>query len=421
MTNLKQERAKLVADARQIHDQAEKEARDLTAEENARFSAIMSDVEKYGERIAQADKLEAIEASLKESQGRISRPQEVIPTKELKRFSVLKAMRESLAGGLTGFEKEVNQELTTKYGKAPQGFYIPANMPNLERYDLTTTTGTGAVNVGVLFDQFIDLIRNRLVIQAMGCRMLTDLVGNFTIPKQSGAATASWIAESAAVTPTDSTIAQIALSPKTIAASTQISRKFILQSGLDAEAFVRNDLAAVIALEIDRAALNGSGASNQPLGILQNSSCPTVAIGTNGGAATYANLLSLEQNVSGDRSDIQSVGFVTSARGRASLKGTPRVSGYPSFLMGDDGSVLGYRSIVSNQIPSNLTKGSGTNLTALIMGIWSDLIIGMWGATDVIVDPYSGATSGNVRIAMLQDCDVQVRNAVSFSKIVDLA
>lgn len=76
MTSLKQERAKLVADARQIHDQAEKEARDLTAEENARFSAIMTDVEKYGERIAQADKLEAIEASLKESTGRISRPQE---------------------------------------------------------------------------------------------------------------------------------------------------------------------------------------------------------------------------------------------------------------------------------------------------------------------------------------------------------
>ena len=56
-----------------------------------------------------------------------------------------------------------------------------------------------------------------------------------------------------------------------LTSSTSYSRKLLAQSSIDIEATVRNDLAAINALALDLAALNGSGASNQPTGVLNTS------------------------------------------------------------------------------------------------------------------------------------------------------
>jgi len=71
-------------------------------------------------------------------------------------------------------------------------------------------------------------------------------------------------------------------------------------------------------------------------------------------------------------------------------------------------------------VPSNLTKGTASGIcSAIIFGNFADLIIGMWGGLDLMVDPYSNSTSGTVRVVALQDVDVAVRNAVSFSAMKD--
>jgi HK97 family phage major capsid protein len=84
-----------------------------------------------------------------------------------------------------------------------------------------------------------------------------------------------------------------------------------------------------------------------------------------------------------------------------------------------EGMVNGYRAVVSNQVPSNLTKGTGTNLSAIIFGNWNDLIVGQWGTLDLMVDPYNQSTSGTVRVVALQDVDIAVRHPESFSAMVD--
>ena len=80
----------------------------------------------------------------------------------------------------------------------------------------------------------------------------------------------------------------------------------------------------------------------------------------------------------------------------------------------------GYLAGCSNQVPSNLVKNaSGAVCSAIVFGNWSDLVIGQWGALDILVDPYTGGTAGTVRVRVLQDVDTVVRHAESFAGILD--
>jgi Phage capsid family len=84
------------------------------------------------------------------------------------------------------------------------------------------------------------------------------------------------------------------------------------------------------------------------------------------------------------------------------------------------GDVLGYDAVVTNSVPSNLDKGTSVGVCSAIMfGNWADLLIGMWGGLDVILDPYTGATAGTKRVVALQDCDIAVRRVASFAAMKD--
>ena len=255
---------------------------------------------------------------------------------------------------------------------------------------------------------------------------VTGLTGNIAIPRATGGATAYWVAESGAPTESQQAFDQVAMTPKTVGAYTDISRKLLLQSSLDVEAFVRNDLATVLALEIDRAAINGSGASNQPTGILATSGIGDVAGGTNGLAPTWAHIVELWSDIANANADFGAMGLMTNAKVIGKLMSTLKSSGVAGYIVEDFPSaegitnVSGLRGGVSNQVPSNLTKGTSSGVcSALINGNWADLIIGEWGTLDLMVDPYTGSTSGTVRVVALEDVDIAVRHPESFSAMKD--
>lgn len=350
--------------------------------------------------------------------------------KEARRFNFIRAINalanpgDRKAQEAAAFEREASEAVAQRVGKPAQGMFVPFEV---QKRDLTVgTPGAGGHTVGtvLLAESFIDLLRNAMALTSLGARYLTGLVGNIAIPRQTGAATAYWVAESGAPTESQQAFDQVAMSPKTVGAFTDISRKLLLQSSLDIEAFVRRDLATVLALEIDRAAIAGSGASNQPRGIINTSGIGSVAGGANGAVPTWANMIDLETQVAIANAAIGSLAYLTNAKVRGKLKTVQKVATYGNDFvwetMGNgEGMVNGYRAVVSNQVPSNLTKGSGTNLSAIIFGNWNDLIVGQWGTLDLMVDPYTASTSGTVRVVALQDVDIAVRHPESFSAMVD--
>ena len=81
-----------------------------------------------------------------------------------------------------------------------------------------------------------------------------------------------------------------------------------------------------------------------------------------------------------------------------------------------NGFSVGY----SNHVPSNLTKGSGTDLSALIFGNFNDLVIGQWGGMDILVNPFTKGKEGITELIATMYTDVAVLRPQSFAAILDI-
>lgn len=347
--------------------------------------------------------------------------------KEVKQFSMLRAINalanptDAAAQRAAAFERECSDAQAKVMGKSARGLFIPNEVQKRDLLVGTATAGGNIVATDLLSGSFIDILRNAMVINGLGARMMTGLVGQVAIPKQTGSATAYWVAENTVTTESQQTFGQVTMTPKTVGGYTDISRRLLLQSSIAVESLVQTDLATVLGLAIQQAAINGSGASNQPSGLLTMLATPAVVGGTNGAAPTWANIVALETAIASANADVGTMGYLTNAKVRGKLKSTEKFTtsnGQPIFENGTT-PLNGYQTAITNAVPSNLTKGTGTNLSAILFGNWADLMIGMWGSLDLMVDPYTGSTAGTVRVVALQDVDVAVRNIESFASMVD--
>jgi HK97 family phage major capsid protein len=352
--------------------------------------------------------------------------------KEAKNFSFMRAINamanptDRKAQEAAKFERECSDAYGSTQGRSAQGFYVPVEVQKRDLNVTTTTAGGHTVATNLLAASFIDLLRNRMQVARMGAQFLTGLSGQIAIPRQTGGATAYWVAESGSPTESQAAFDQVTMTPKTVGAFSDISRKLLLQSSIDVEGFVRSDLATVLALAIDSAAINGTGASNQPTGILATAGIGDVAGGTNGLAPTWAHIVELWSDLSVANADFGALGILTNSKVHGKLMSTLKAAGVAGYIAGDfpdAGGITNYGGIragISNQVPSNLTKGTSSGVaSALIAGNWNDLLIGQWGTLDLMVDPYTGSTSGTVRVVALQDVDIAVRHAESFSAMKD--
>ena len=354
--------------------------------------------------------------------------------REARRFSMVRAISALAATGAesrkareaAAFEIECSQAVADKIGREARGVFVPNEVQQRDLVVGTTTAGGHLVSTDLLASSFIDLLRNRMSVMRAGAQMLTGLQGNIAIPRMTGAATAYWVTEGNAPTESQQAFDQVTMSPKTVGAFTDLSRKLLLQSSVDVEGLVRRDLATVLGLEIDRVALNGSGTAPQPRGVLQTSGIGAVVGGTNGLAPTWAHIVELWSDVAAANADFGTTGFVTNSKVIGKLMTTEKATGTAQFVCpgfpdaSGVTSIAGARAVVSNQVPSNLTKGTSSGVcSAIAFGNWADLIVGMWGVLDLMVDPYSNSTSGTVRVVALQDVDVAVRHAESFSAMLD--
>lgn len=349
-------------------------------------------------------------------------------SRESETFSIVRAIQASASGDWSnaGREREINQELQHRTGKRTQGFLVPESGWSSRAYVAgTASAGGNLIATDLLAGSFIEALRDRLVVAELGATMLPGLVGDVAIPRRSGTATAYWFGadNSDAVTESTGTMDQVSMSPKTVGCYSKYSRLMQLQSTPEIEQLIRNDFVALIADAIDNAALNGSGTSSQPTGILQTSGIGSVAGGTNGAAPTLDHLLDLKKEVAVDNADVSTAGFVTNAKVEtvlAKLKDSQN-----AYLLSPYGSeigrnqIAGRRMMVTNNIPSNLTKGSGTNLSAILYGNFSDLLIGMWDTLEVLVDPYTDFAKGTVGVRALQSIDIAVRHPESFAAMKD--
>lgn len=430
---LRQERQKLIADARAMLDKADTEKRELTDDESALYDSLISQADGLLTKIGREERLQGLETEMRTPTNSGLRP---VPAdaanigmnqREVQRYSVLKAVNALLTGNWRGaeLEKEASEAVAKRLGREPQGVFLPFDVQSQRAMTIGSNTDGGyTVQTDLMVTNFIELLRNSLVLGQAGATTLTGLVGNIAIPRQTGGATAYWVAESNAPTSASNpTFDQVPMTPKTVGAYTDISRKLLLQSSLDVESFVQRDLATTLGLAIDLAGLHGTGLNNQPTGIAATSGIGSVVGGNDGAAPDWNDIVDLETEIASANAAVDRMAYVTNAKVRGKLKKTAIESGYPDKVWATNAGntpLNGYRALVSNQVSSTLTKGASSGVcSAIFFGNWADLIIGLWGGLDLMVDPYTGSTTGTVRVVALQDCDIAVRHAESFAAMLD--
>ena len=341
---------------------------------------------------------------------------------EVKQFSFRKAINalanpyDRQAQEEAAFEYEASRAACDKMGVESRGIRVPNEV--LQRDQTVGTAADGGNLVGTDTQGFIDLLTAQSAVMPRAT-MMSGLVGDVAIPRQSGGSTAYWVTEGAAITESKAAFGQVTMTPKTVGGMVQISRKLTKQSSVDVEALIRNDVSRTIALAIDSAAINGSGSSGQPTGILQTTGIGAVVGDTNGAAPDWADIVDLESAVAVDNALNGDLGYLSNYKVAGKLKQTQKTSGVGDYIL-DGGAVNGYDFVLSNQVPSNLVKGSsGAVCSAIIFANFADLMIGMWGGLDLSVDPYSESEKGTIRVVAFQDIDIALRHAESFAAMQD--
>lgn len=355
--------------------------------------------------------------------------------REAQEFSIVRAINATISNDWrgAGLERAASEAVAKRIGRQSSGgFFVPRDTLQVRAPYATSAVSTGGAVVGtnLLAASFIEILRNKTRVIELGATMLTGLVGNVDVPRRTQTTPAYWVAEGANITQGEGLFDKLSLTPKTIGALSQYSRNMLIQSTPDIEMLIRLDLAGVLAVGIDLAAVAGTGVANQPLGILSTSGVSYVNGGTNGAQVSIDHLIDMATQLTLGNADVGSLAYLTNPKVLGWLSKTKTTTGQYLWERGEDGpnyapvggkgdalSVLGHRLAISNQVPGNLTKGTASGIcSAVILGNWNDLVIGEWGILEILPNPYDSAAykAGSVMIRAMQTIDIGVRHAASF-------
>lgn len=321
--------------------------------------------------------------------------------KEIERYSIVRALtacREKDAS--TSFEREISLECWKRMRRvgspAPHELVVPHEILQRDLQVALASAGgflTGDPRVPTL----ADAQRPRGIVRRAGATIITGLSGDVLVARQTGTATVKWLTnEVDAAAESQQTVANVALTPKTVSAYTEVSRQLWTQAPVLAELLVRRDLAGLAETALDAAALAGSGASGQPLGIVNS------PVGTFTGASiAWSGVLEAQTDVftASAAANPAAFAYVTTPAVASLLAQRQGFSTLEPIWRGalDEGSVAGARAFSSTSVPS----------ATILLGDWSQFVVAEFGpGIELRVNPYANFPAGIIGVVVFYTLDV---------------
>lgn len=382
----KKEQLKIKAES--LLSEAKKESRKLTVDEESEYNDLCKQI---------AD----VDNELRDLNNKLNNKETKTTMKE--NFSLLKAVR-AIANNQTLDERsqEVVNAGIAEMRKSGQSYSGQIVLPVEER--ATVVAGTAINGQEAVAEDKLNILaplRDALVLSAAGANFMTGLVGNVSIPTYSGS-TVGWAGEVDAASDGAGTFGEVELSPKRLTAYVDISKQFLIQDSVSAEALLRKDIVDALSNKLESTILGAvEGDATKPAGLFAGVTADTAAI-------TFADILKMEQTLE-EKNVGGNIKFIASPAAKAVLR-TTAVGGTKSDLrmLMDGNEIDGIPTLVTNGMTS---KG-------LILGNFNDLVIGQWGGIDLTVDPYTQAANGKIRLVVNAYFDAKPQRADSFVKKV---
>ena len=388
--------------AAEVQEKAEKEAR-----EAAERAAKKPEMPAPGARVAFAEGQPA---------GRKYNLMNVIRS--------LVAAHDGNTGPDIGFEREISQEIARQNHKSAKGIFVPSWALLTGKRALDTSNAGGLVATDTLFGEFIQALVADTVLGRVGIRTLEGLVGDVAIPKGSAAA-AYWITpEGGNATSTTPGVGQVAATPHTVGAYTDITRKLLIQNGISSQNLVADELRGAIARAVEAAVFSGTGANGQPTGLDNftetvggvSVGVPTVSM--TAGAPTHADMVEFWSKIYTANANGERMSFIGSPAVKALLRTTRDVTVIKNEAGTDNVAAVGtdYLCDASSRVEGyEFHMSNLCNSKKLYFGDWREIMLAFWSGIDLIVDTASLSLSGGVRVVAFQDCDVIIRHRESFA------
>ena len=342
---------------------------------------------------------------------------------EARQYSYVKAIRGSLMAkeGIKwdGLEREVSDAISAKLPSGYEvrgGVFVP--MATRSGLDSGTATAGAELKYTTYGGELIELLRNQCFVVKNGARMLNGLQGPVSFPRQAAAGTAVWVGENPGsdVAPSAAALSSVTLAPKSLMSQTPYSRQLLQQAVIDVENFVRSDLAETMARAWDLAALHGNG-GNGPTGIYNQANVNVLPMG---GVPSFGLLQNMITAVANSNALQGSLAWMTnpSIAGKLAQTLVAQAAGSKMIWDGpyDEGMVNGYRARATKQVAGTMSglANTGGSEQGIVFGNWNEILIGNWGAMELLTDPYTLAGQAMVRVVAFQMVDVEVRHPGSF-------
>lgn len=393
---LREQRSTKVASMKALVDKAAAESRDLSAEEIKQFDDLKVEERTLAAQVERAEYLGDLE---RRSAGE---PVSGNPSADFDRLagsvSVVKVLKAQMEGrSLDGAEGEYAKEAEKRSGRKAEGAFVP--FKSLEKRANTTVTAPELIGTDHRAQDYIGPLRESLVARALGVRVLSGLVGNVSIPKFGSGLETGWITEGQPVPEGQMSFDGVTLTPKHVGGKTEMSRQLLQQSSPGIEQLVREDLSFLIAKQIDRAIINGSGAAGEPRGILN-----TLGIQTADMPDTWLEVLAMLQKL--DDVEIANGRWLTTSTIRTLLAGTEKVVGSGSGFLYQGGTLADLPLTTSKNVPEK----------KLILGDFSQVLLGVWSEVDILVNPFAepAYSRGGVQVRAMATVDTAVRHPQGF-------
>lgn len=378
----------LTIQAKNILTAGKSESRKLSADEENTYNDLCK-------QIADVDK------EIRDINDKLNKETNKVIKRTMSKFSLIKAVNDIANNrNLDERSQEVVNAGIAEMRKAGQSYSGQIVLPIEERGDIQATVATNGQEV-VAEDKLniLEPLRANLVMAQAGATYMSGLVGNVSIPVYSGS-NVGWAGEVDAATDGAGKFSEVNLEPKRLTAFIDISKQFLIQDSVSAEEMLKNDIVRAISNELEKTILgNAAGSNTKPAGVFNGVTADTTAL-------DFKGIVDMEQALE-DKNVTGNLAFIVAPNVKATLKTTLKSTGVSGYLM--EGREV-------DGIPVYST--SACTSKGMVLGNFSDYVIGQWGGIDLTVDPYTQAASGKVRLVINAYFDAKPRRAEAFAKKV---
>lgn len=344
-------------------------------------------VEKSDEEVQDEDKdkdndVEGEDKEDKETRSARTHKHININTMKEQRFSLLKAIRNvaenrQLDNVTAAVCNEGMKEMRAAGLNTVGQIYIPT-------METRAAVSVASEDVDVVATDLYDIIeplRAKNVLVQAGAKFYTGLTNNAQIPVMTGS-NVNWAGETAAATDGNVLFNNVTLTPKRLTAYVDISKMLLAQDSIGVENAIRQDLINAINSKLESTILGkGAKSATTPAGIF-NGKTPTKV-------TDFEGLVGLEAKVE-EANVLGGISYIASPSARASFRNMMKGSRGTAQLAYTDGTLDG----------TPVYSTSNVEAKTFVVGDFSNLAIGSWGGLDIVVDNYTQAVNGMIRLVV---------------------